>query len=330
MTRIETNQASFEFASILVIRRPPPPGFAFSCLPCISCITIPTFSKNSDARSWDASSVFNAEKFPIPVATSKKIPSRASKSRQPAPAKPPRVLMIDIGGSNIKVMVTGEEEMRKHPSISDMTADQMVLAVKEMVQGWKFDVVTIGFPGLVRDGKLVREPLNLGGSWLGYDFQLAFGCPVRIINDAALQALAVYKGGRMLFIGLGTSIGAALVADGTIVPVELGLIPLKSGDPFMVRLTKVARKRDGNKRWVKASTQAIELLRDVFWPDDTVIGGGNGKFIEPLPEGCRRSNNQTAFIGATRLWEGTDMLARPVGTTWRIEGTPAEERKEAE
>jgi predicted NBD/HSP70 family sugar kinase len=134
----------------------------------------------------------------------------------------------------------------------------------------------------------------------------------------------------MLFFGLGTSIGAALVADGVIVPVELGLVPLKSGDPFMVRLTKEARKRDGNKKWVKAALQAIELMREVFWPDDTVVGGGNGKFIEPLPQGCRRSDNQTAFIGATRLWEGADMVARPVGTTWRIEITPAEERAQTE
>ena len=130
----------------------------------------------------------------------------------------------------------------------------------------------------------------------------------------------------MLFVGFGTSIGAALVADGVIVPVELGLVPLKSGDPFMARLTKDARKRDGNKRWVKGCLQAIELMRDVFWPDDTVVGGGNGKFVDPLCEGCRRSDNQSAFTGAVRLWEGADMLAKPVGTTWRIESTPAAQR----
>ncbi|HEV7401603.1 MAG TPA: ROK family protein [Chthoniobacteraceae bacterium] len=264
------------------------------------------------------------------MATRKSTSPARSKSQEAAPARPPRVLMIDIGGSNVKVMASGQPEMRKRPSAREMTAEQMVAEVKEMTKDWEFDVVTLGFPGLVRNGTLVREPLNLGGRWLGYDFELAFGRPVRIINDAALQALAVYQGGRMLFVGLGTSIGAALVADGVIVPVELGLVPLKSGDPFMVRLTKDARKRDGNRRWVKASIQAIELLRDVFWPDDTVIGGGNGKFIEPLPEGCRRSDNQTAFVGATRLWEGADMLARPVGTTWRIDVTPAQERARPE
>lgn len=227
--------------------------------------------------------------------------------------------MIDIGGSNVKVIASGYEEMRKEPSSTEMTAAEMVAKVRAMTSDWEYDVVTIGYPGLVRDGKLVREPLNLGGSWLGFDFSLAFGRPVRLINDAAMQALAVYNGGRMLFIGFGTSIGAALVADGVIVPLEMGLVPLKSGDPFMVRLTKVARKRDGNGRWMKGCVEAVELLQDVFWPDDTVIGGGNGKFIDPLPARSRRTNNVTAFVGAVRLWEGADLIAKPYGTTWRIE-----------
>ena len=227
--------------------------------------------------------------------------------------------MIDIGGSNIKVMVTGSDEMRKTPSARELTAEQMVAEVRALTHGWEYDVVTIGFPGLVRDGKLTREPLNLGGGWLGFDFEKAFGRRVRIINDAAMQALAVYEGGRMLFVGLGTSIGASLVADDVIVPVELGLLRLKNGDPFMTRLTKEARKRDGNKAWMKAANHAIALLQDVFFPDDTVLGGGNGKFVEPLPERCRRSRNQEAFAGAVRLWDGADLLAKPFGTTWRIE-----------
>ncbi len=175
--------------------------------------------------------------------------------------------MIDIGGTNVKVMVSGHDEMRKAPSNREMTAEQMVDAVKKLIPDWEFDCVSLGFPGLVRNGRLVREPLNLGGSWYWFAFfEEAFRCPVRIINDAALQALAAYEGGRMLFIGFGTSIGATLVADGVIVPMEVGLIPLKSGEPFMARLTKEARKRDGDKRWGKAWRQGLSAEGRSFFP----------------------------------------------------------------
>ena len=227
--------------------------------------------------------------------------------------------MIDIGGSNVKMMVSGNEEMRKFPSGRELTAKQMVAGVKAQTGDWDFEVITIGFPGLVENGKLVREPLNLSGGWLKFDFARAFDRPVRIINDAAMQALANYKGGRMLFVGFGTSVGAALVADDVVVPVELGLIPFSKRHTFMSRLTKQARRENGHERWQKAVQEAVVLLQDIFWPSDTVIGGGNAKHLDPLPDKCRRSSNREAIAGAVRLWNGADLHAEAYGTTWRIE-----------
>lgn len=231
------------------------------------------------------------------------------------------VLMIDIGGSNVKLMTNGSKEMRKFPSGRDLTASAMVRGVKAMTEGWDYDVVTIGYPGLVVEGKLVREPLNLSGGWLNFNFAQALGRPVRIINDAAMQALAHYKGGRMLFVGFGTSVGAAIVADGVVVPVELGLIPLSKRHTFMSRLNKEARRYHGHERWQKKVHFAVELLRDVFWPSDTVVGGGNAKHLDPFPEGCRRVANRDAIRGAVRLWEDGNFHAEPYGTTLRIEPT---------
>jgi polyphosphate glucokinase len=228
------------------------------------------------------------------------------------------VLMIDIGGSSVKTMVSDREEMRKFPSGPTLTPKQMVAGVKAATRDWTFDAITVGFPGLVENGQLVREPLNLGGGWLSFDLARAFDRPVRIINDAALHALASYEGGRMLFVGFGTSIGAALVADDVIVPVELGLVPFTKRHRFMTRLTKQARKESGHKRWQRSVHEAVELLQDIFWPRDTVIGGGNAKHLDPLPAGARRVSNQDGIVGARRLWEGADYFAVPYGTTWRI------------
>jgi polyphosphate glucokinase len=207
------------------------------------------------------------------------------------------VLMIDIGGSNVKLMTNTGKEMRKFPSGRELTAAQMVRGVKALTRDWDYDVISIGYPGLVEGGKLVREPLNLSGGWLKYDFAKALGRPVRIINDAALQALAHYKGGRMLFVGFGTSVGAAIVADGVIVPVELGLIPLSKRHTFMSLLNKEARRTYGHKRWQRQVHRAVALLRNVFWPADTVVGGGNAKHLDPFPESCRRVSNQDAIRG---------------------------------
>lgn len=214
-----------------------------------------------------------------------------------------RVLMIDVGGTNVKLMVSGREEMLKFPSGRELSAQQMVTQTLRLTSDWCYDCISLGFPGLVRDGAPVREPLNLGGGWLGFDFAEAFGRPVQIVNDAVLQATAAYEGGRMLFVGLGTSIGCALAADGIITNIEVGLVPLRKETRFMDRLTKAARRERGHEKWQRDVYTAVALLKDMFWPDETVIGGGNAKHLHPLPAGCRRTSNREALRGAERLWD---------------------------
>ena len=229
-----------------------------------------------------------------------------------------KVLMIDVGGTNVKLMASGHEGRRKVPSGKELTGKLMVKEVLKATEDWSYDAVSIGFPSLVMDGRPVREPLNLGGGWLKLDYEKAFGKPVRFINDAAMQALAGYQEGRMLFLGFGTSTGAAVVVDDVIVTLEPGLMRLSRKLTFMAALSDEARRTSGRKRWSRRALEAIEIMRDVFKPDDIVLGGGNAKDICPLPQGCRIRDNQMAFSGAQRLWPGADMLAEPFGSSWRI------------
>jgi len=238
-----------------------------------------------------------------------------------------KVLMIDVGGTNVKLMASGHEGYRKVPSGRGFTAAKMVKGVLAATKDWEYEAVSLGFPGLVREGCIARNPLNLSGGWMDFDFDKAFKRPVRIINDAAMQALARYESGRMLFVGLGTSVGAALIADDTIVPIEIGIMRLSKSEGFMDRLSKEAMNSHGKARWQKAVVRALAVLRDVFWPDHVALGGGNAKYLDPVPEGCERGDNQDAFRGALRLWPGTDMLAEVQTTTWRITRKPV--RKES-
>lgn len=233
-----------------------------------------------------------------------------------------KVLMIDVGGTSVKLMSAGHEGFRKVPSREKLTAAQMVKGVLAATEDWDFEAISLGFPGLVRDGQPARNPLNLGGGWVEFDYEKAFKRPVHIINDAAMQALASYEAGRMLFIGLGTSVGASLIADGTIIPMEVGLLRFTKSVGFADRLCKDSRDKIGHKAWEKSVWKAVALLRDCFWPDDVVIGGGNAKTLVELPAGCRVRNNQDAFRGALRLWPGVDLLAEAQGTTWRIKRPP--------
>jgi len=237
------------------------------------------------------------------------------------------ILMIDVGGTNVKLMASGHEGRRKVPSGPKLTAAQMAKEVLRATEDWDYEAVSMGFPGLVSEGRPAREPLNLGGGWLSFDYEKAFGKPVRFINDAAMQALASYSTGRMLFLGFGTSIGATVIVDDVILPFEIGILRLTRRARFMDRLCKEAYKREGRKLWLRSAYEAIEMMRDVFKPDDLVLGGGNAPQIDPVPKGCRIRDNQAAFAGATRLWPGADMIAEPYGTSWRIhrkrgEGTP--------
>jgi len=238
-----------------------------------------------------------------------------------------KVLMLDIGGTNVKMMASGHEGYRKFPSGRTLTAAKMVKGVIEATEDWEYEAISLGFPGLVREGKISRNPLNLAGGWMDFDFEKAFKRPVRIINDAAMQALASYETGRMLFMGLGTSVGATLIADDTIVPLEIGLMPLSKSEAFMDRLSKDALNTRGKRRWQKSVERAVELLRDIFFPDVFQLGGGNAKYLDPVPEKCERGDNQDGFRGALRLWPGVDMLAEPETTTWRIKHTPKRDTK---
>jgi polyphosphate glucokinase len=218
-------------------------------------------------------------------------------------------------------MASGHEAARKFRSGPRLTARHMVSKTIEAADGWEFEAITIGFPGLIANGQPVREPLNLGNGWIGFDYEAAFNRPVRMINDAAMQALANYDGGRMLFVGFGTSIGSTLIVDDTVIPLEVGLLRLGKRQTFVDRLSDAALERDGKKKWQRAVATAIAILQDAFWPTDTVIGGGNAKLLEPMPHGCRRTANQEAFLGALRLWGGADLVAEPRGTSWSIRRT---------
>lgn len=229
-----------------------------------------------------------------------------------------KVLMIDVGGSNVKFMNAREGEMRKLKSGEELTAQAMVDGVLSETADWDYERISIGFPGLLQRGRPVRDPRNLGGGWLNFDFEKAFGRPVRLINDAAMQALGNYVHGRLLFLGFGTSIGTCVIADDTVIPIEIGMIKFSKKERFRDRLSKESLKMDGIKPWLEAVHEAVVLLRDVFHPDDTVLGGGNSELIDPLPEGCRTVDNASAYVGAERLWEEADLFASAAESTWRI------------
>jgi predicted NBD/HSP70 family sugar kinase len=212
------------------------------------------------------------------------------------------VLAIDIGGTNIKFLATGQEEPRKFPSGREMTPEQMVARVKEDTGDWQYDMLSIGYPGQIKEGRIVTEPHNLAPGWVGFDFEAAFGRPVKLINDAAMQALGSYKGGVMLFLGLGTGLGSALVVEGVVVPMELGHLSFKDGtyeDYVGVR----GLKRLGKKEWRKNVAFGAKRLAAAIHLDDLVLGGGNAKHLKDLPPGCRVGDNANAFVGGFRMWE---------------------------
>ena len=220
-------------------------------------------------------------------------------SRKPAAVK---VLAIDVGGTHVKVLATGRRTPLEIPSGPKMTARKMVRQVLDGTTGWRYSVVSIGYPGPVLHGKPVSEPANLGGGWVGFDFAKAFGCPVRVINDAAMQALGSYKGDRMLFLGLGTGLGTALIIDGVLEPMELAHLPYKTGQTYEDRVGKAALKRFGKKKWRRNVAEVVTRLRAALEPDDVVIGGGNAKLLAALPKGARLGSNANAFVGGYRLW----------------------------
>lgn len=216
--------------------------------------------------------------------------------------EPKKVLAIDIGGSHVKILATGHRTKREVESGPTMTAQQMVDAVKKLAEGWDYDVISIGYPGPVLHNKPVVEPANLGKGWCGFDFEAAFGHPVKVVNDALMQAIGAYEGGRMLFLGLGTGLGSALIVDSVAQPMELAHMPYKKGRTFEDYVGERGFEKRGKKKWTKAVFDVVERLKAALQPDYIVIGGGNVKRLDELPPDTRRGDNADAFPGGFRLW----------------------------
>jgi len=214
-----------------------------------------------------------------------------------------KILVIDVGGTHVKALATGQKEPRKVASGPSMTARAMVAAVKGMSRDWKYDAVSIGYPGFVLHGRPIAEPKNLGRGWVGFDFRKAFGKPVKVINDAAMQALGSYEGGRMLFLGLGTGLGSALIIDGILEPMELAHLPYKKGRTYEDYVGLRGLERFGKKKWREHVIDVLRQLKAALEADYVVLGGGNADKVKRLPSGVRLGSNENAFRGGYRLWQ---------------------------
>ena len=213
-----------------------------------------------------------------------------------------QVLVVDVGGNHVKLLVTGQENRRRFVSGPSMTAEAMVAGVREAAVGWKYEAVSIGYPGPVLRGKPVSEPHNLAPGWVAFDFEAAFGCPVKMINDAAMQALGSYQGGKMLFLGLGTGLGSAMIVDGIVEPMELGHLPYKKGT-YEDYVGDRGFIRAGKKKWRQRVEDVVARLVAALEPDEVVLGGGNVAKLKELPPRCRAGENANAFRGGFRLWD---------------------------
>jgi polyphosphate glucokinase len=213
-----------------------------------------------------------------------------------------QVLAVDVGGSHVKLLASGEEERRRFESGPELTPERMVTGVRAAAEGWNWDVVSVGVPAPVKDNQVAAEPMNLGGGWLGFDFEQAFGKPTKLINDAAMQALGSYEGGKMLFLGLGTGLGTALVHDGEVDPMELAHLPYRKAT-FEDYVGERGLKKNGKKRWRKDVLDVIQRLTVAVGADYVVLGGGNAKLLNDLPDNVRLGSNANAFRGGFRLWD---------------------------
>jgi polyphosphate glucokinase len=226
-----------------------------------------------------------------------------------------RVLVIDIGGNSVKVLVSGAKEPRKFPSGPTLTPRQMVSNVLKLTEDWDYRAVSIGYPGRVRDNRPSSEPVNLGRGWIKFNYEKAFGVPVKVMNDAAMQALGSYEGGKMLFLGLGTGLGTALIMDGSVMPMEIQHLPYKQGT-YESYLGLSGLERLGIKKWRDTFTEVVTRLIFALELDDVVIGGGNVSKLDKLPPGCRAGDNALAFQGGFLLWEKNS------GRKWKPEPVP--------
>ena len=216
-----------------------------------------------------------------------------------------KVLVVDVGGTHVKILATGQRNRRQFASGPTLTAAQMVKRVKALAGKWKYDVVSLGYPGPVLHGRPVAEPHNLGRGWVGFDYRAAFGCPIKIINDAAMQALGGYKGGKMLFLGLGTGLGTTLIVEGIVEPMELGHLPYRKAT-YEDYVGSRGLERYGKKKWRKYVADVVTRLIAALLPEDVVLGGGNVHNLKELPTGCRKGDEANAFVGGFCLWQGAD------------------------
>ena len=227
--------------------------------------------------------------------------SETTQRKYPEEPRAPKVLSVDVGGSHVKVVLNGLDERRRFVSGPGMTAKQMVAGVLDLTKDWEYVGLSVGVPGPVADNTVVREPVNLGKGWKGFDFEAAFGRPTKVINDAAMQALGSYDGGRMLFLGLGTGLGTTLIFDGVIAPMELGHLPYKKAT-FEDYVGEAALERVGHKHWRKSVYDTIDHFTRALLPEYIVLGGGNARQLTELPPNCRLGHNEDAFLGGFRLW----------------------------
>jgi polyphosphate glucokinase len=230
---------------------------------------------------------------------------------------PMKILVVDVGGTHIKAMATGHKTKIQFDSGPTMTPARTVKEILKLTDGWKFDVVSLGYPGPVVDGKPVSEPHNLARGWVRFDFQKAFGRPVKIVNDAAMQALGSYDGGRMLFLGLGTGLGSAMIAGGSLDPLELAHLPYRHGRTYEEYVGAAGFKRLGKRDWRKHVTRIAELLKAALQVDYVVLGGGNAKLLAKLPPDCRLGKNTNAFVGGFRLWQERPVKASAMARNLR-------------
>lgn len=220
----------------------------------------------------------------------------------PNPSEQQRILVVDIGGSNIKILATGEKKRIKIASDPDLSPQQLVEQVTEATRHWQYDVISLGCPCVVRDNAPAKDPVNLGSGWTGFNFEKAFGLPTKVINDATMQAVGCYQGGSMLFLGFGTGLGTTLIKDGTPVPLEAGHLPYRKERSFEDYVGKEGFARLGLEKWNRHALTVISILRDACNADDVVLGGGQAELIAKLPENTRRVDNHAAFKGGFRLW----------------------------
>jgi polyphosphate glucokinase len=231
------------------------------------------------------------------------------------------VLVIDVGGTHVKVLATGQDTKREFASGQTLTPKRMVSEVQKLAADWNYDAISIGYPGPVLRNRPVSEPWNLGKGWEGFNFEAAFKRPVKVVNDAAMQALGSYKHGKMLFLGLGTGLGSAVIVDGIVEPMELGHLPYRKAT-FEDYVGVRGLKKYGKKKWRRYVADAVERLIAALEPEDVVLGGGNVHKLNKLPPGCRAGDNTNAFLGGFRLWEKADGSTRDKHPCVRAPGRP--------